>query len=119
MGKTVREIEEERLVLRFMDEFDRSIGVATGDGALIRWTLDLPLISHERNVVGAKLLSLGQGEVIGFHDLIHVVGIRDAEIAVESVTGGEELRKMSEVPLPNAGCGVTLLFEGFGNGDLV
>jgi len=49
----------------------------------------------------------------------HVIGIRDAEERVEAVTQRREVGMVAQVPLAQHGRRVALLFERFGDRDLV
>src|SRR5690606_27565635 len=50
---------------------------------------------------------------------VHVVRVRDAEVAVETLPRGEELGTMAEVPLPDARGGVAALPERLGDRPLL
>ena len=49
----------------------------------------------------------------------HVVRIRQAEIVIEPMASGQELRVISQMPLPIDGCCVVTLLEEFRNRHLV
>ena len=46
----------------------------------------------------------------------HIIGIRKAVVGIESMIGGQEFWKVTQVPLADAGCGVILLFANFCEG---
>jgi hypothetical protein len=52
-------------------------------------------------------------------DVPHVVGIRQAQILVESVLQGEELLEMSQMPFAERARGISQLLEHLGYGLLV
>ena len=122
----VGEVEEEGLLLVGGDELDGFVGVAAGDGALVDGEFDDFLISDERGapVEDVFILILPRGVptdpwlplVVG---VVHVVGVGNAVVAVETLGAGEAFRVVAEVPLADAGGCVALGFEVIGDGDLV
>ena len=96
--------EQEGLFTVFLDEGDCFLRIACGDGGiLLDAVLDYAQVAHE-----------------GKRDLltVHVVAIGNPEVRIESMVGGHEVGMVTEVPLPNAGGGVSLILEDFRNRSL-
>lgn len=101
-----------------IDEFDGSIGVTTSDGALVHGEFDDFLIFHKRSLPSSD----GGFRIVpeDIHSLrttrrsvlvvrvVHVVGIGDAIVAIESIGGGEHFGMVAEMPFTNAGSGITM-----------
>ena len=51
--------------------------------------------------------------------VIHVIGVGDPKIGVESIGRGEDFRMMTQVPFSKTGCRVALRFEMVCNRMLV
>ena len=93
MRHGVGEVEEERPVAVPLDEPQRPLGVAPGQGRL-----------HDR--VLDHLLAVEQ------LDRPHVVAVEDAEVLVEAAAGRQRLRPLvAEVPLADHAGGVAGLLE--------
>ncbi len=112
------EVEEERLVLVAFDERDGAFGVAGGELALIGGGdlgVDHPVIFYQRQV-GVGVL-VPRFVDVGGMERPHVVRVGQAEVFIEAVAGGEELRVMAEVPFADGGGGVALGAEQFAEGE--
>ena len=48
--------------------------------------------------------------------MVHVVGVRDTVVSVESIGGRQHLLVVTKVPLTKTGGGVALGFQVIGNG---
>ena len=127
----VRQVDKERPVLVGRDEADRLLGVPPGQRVLIDGELDDPCPAKQRRsgpaVVRRQLPKLLLGEPVSPEDVggelhgrvgAHVVGIRDAEIGVETLVGRQELLLVTQVPLADAGGGVAACLEQLGDGHL-
>ena len=97
------------------DELHRLFGIAFRDRRLSGWPLDDLLIAHERHIpVGDLGIPEGRAAFGSVGNAIHVVGIGDAKIAVESVVGWKELRQVTQMPLANTGGGIAFGLECLG-----
>ena len=101
--RVVRQIEIERLVLVAPDEVDGLLGVHLDEAALpfpVHQLHDLfiPQQRHDRHLGGRALLQ-------------HVVRIRDAEIVVEALPGGQEFGLIAQVPLADDLGGIPFFFK--------
>lgn len=125
VGHGVGKVGEEGLVFVLLDEVDGAVGVASGDGSLVDGELDdfrafdegsFPLgetrfaVSPEGVVSGEALL--GFPLVVG---VVHVVGVGDAEVVVETVGEGEGFGVVAEVPFAEGAGGVALGLEVVGD----
>ena len=102
----VGEVEVEGLVLIATDEVDRFLGIELDHAALtfpVHQLGDL-LISQERDD-----RDLGVGAL-----LEHIIGVRNAQVVVEALAGGQELGLIAEVPLADHLGGVAFFFKSLG-----
>ena len=88
MGHGVRKIEKEGTVLVGLYKGDGFFGVARGD--MHDWVFNGFLVAAEHN--GA-----------------HVVGVKNAEVGVEAMTGGIVFGQMAQMPFPDDLRGVALV----------
>ena len=103
----VREVQKEGLVLVVAHEPHAFFHVAFGDPALVGLRLNDVFISQQ-----------GQRWVfIVFFLPAHVIAVRNAVIAVESVARGQKCSLIAAVPFADNFGGVSLGFEEFGDGD--
>ena len=107
MRHGVRQVQEERLVFVFADELKRLFRVAFGQQCLVRLGFDHLLVTHQRQRRPAFAIPA------------HVIAVRNAEVAVEPLIGGQETIAMTEMPLADARRRVAALFEHLSNGDLI
>ncbi len=116
VGHVVSEVEEERAVFVRVDEFDRVLGVPGGELVLIfvRDVGDDDFVVFEHAEVGIVTFT-----VFSINDWPHVVGIREAEVFIEAVPQGEELRGIAEMPFAEDGGGIATLFDELGEGHFV
>ena len=59
---------------------------------LVGGALDDFGVAHEWNVVAGEVFGLGERVVVGAVHLVHVVGVGDAEVAIEAVVCRQKLR---------------------------
>ena len=122
VGHRVGDVEEKRAVLLALDEIHGLLGVA-GRQAGLDLTRDFRIddfVPFDEREVRPALDSLfhrqmADSRVIG----PHVVGIREAEVFVETVLEGKELAAVAQMPLSEERRGVALLLEELGNQHLV
>ena len=87
----VPQVQEEGLSPVLPDEPDAVLGVALGQAGLVRLLLDHGVVEHEGK----------RGPVLVPDLATHVVRVRQAEVVVEAVIGGQESRLVPAVPLPD------------------
>ena len=117
----VRHVEKEWFVLVAVDELLRLLGVAFDDRVLIYRAFDLFGVAKQRDVPrGDVAFDPGTVEVavLALH-AVHVVGVGDAEVAVEAVVGRQEFRQVADVPFTHGGSGIALGLENLSNGGLL
>ena len=110
----VREVEEEKAAGVLPDEPDGVLDVPLGDADLIGLFLDHLFVAQERERRPLRRRAAGNGGLT-----THVVAVRDAVVAVESVTGGQELGLVAAVPLADDPRGVPLGLQHGGDGGLL
>ena len=107
VGHVGGEIEKERTILVLLDELDGAFCVLAGEEGLIfagQAGFEGGIVFVERE------WRVGPG--FGFWVMRpHVVGVRDAEVFIEAVLGGQEVRVVSEMPFSGHSRGVSFLFE--------
>ena len=112
----MREVQKERTRLVLFDESHRLIGVPLGQCVLIGWPFDNLCPLHQGDVVVLDLRVVRRvlahlGHVSRPPGFIHVVRIRDSEIAIEALFGRKVPRKMSQMPFADDPRGVSDLLE--------
>ena len=105
---SVRQVEEEGPVLVGVDELDGLVRVALRRAVLVDRGLDDRLVRASAAAAGVLRLPVA-----------HVVAVGDAEVVVEALPRGQELRLVAEVPLADARRGVAPGLEQLGDGDLL
>ena len=101
MGQVMSEVDEEGFGSIRFDEFDGLIGISLGDGVLVRWAFDdggivddgnLELFDWS-NVVGILLTfrAISWKSFLG----IHVIGVGNAPVRIESMISRQMLFQMS------------------------
>src|SRR5690606_21378309 len=108
----VGEVEEEGLVAVVADEAQGLIDVALGEGFLLGLFLDDLLPAEEGK--GRMLADLAVAAELA----AHVVAVRQTEVVVEAVPGGQEGGLVAAVPLADAAGGVAGILEQAGHGLL-
>ena len=98
----MRHIEKERLISMSMNEINRALGEASGDGILIVVILndfDRLITTNQRKL----------GPVLRGHGVAgpHVVGIGNAKVFIETMVHRQELLVMSKMPFSKHACGVS------------
>ena len=106
----VREVEEEWLIFVRADEAGGFLGIAFDDLALLLF------IQQFHDFVVAEQGHDPFSGLLRF--LQHIVGIRNAEVMIETLFGGQKLGLIADVPLTDAlGC-VAKVFQPFRDGEL-
>ena len=116
-GHVVWQVEEEWLVLVGGDELQRGSGFALGHLVTISRRLDDLFIFHPRQwrpLVAAQSLADALAGGVG-----HIVAVWQTEVIIESLSRGQKLRLITQVPFANAGCRVACFFQNLGNGDFI
>ena len=108
----MRQIEEEGRPGTALDERDRPLRVASGQLGLIGSFLDHPIPIDQRQ---RRVRPLGGIGVLG----PHIVGIRQTEILIKSLSGRQQLRRATQMPFADDGGGVSARFKHLGKGHLL
>lgn len=108
MRHRVRQVQKERFVFVGFNERDRFIGVSPRNGSLIDWQFNNFFITNQRSIpTSNRCLLVEPQRVTGLFRLpfiiwmVHIVGIRNPKIGIESIGSWKRLRMMTEVPFPN------------------
>ena len=111
----VRQIDEKRLLRHGMlvagvitDEGDRLVGIKVGEFVGIGRTLDDFAIAYEWN----------SALVFEMPDLDRIEIVEQAEVVIEALLARQERLVKAEVPLADAGGGVAIGLQEFGEGEL-
>ncbi len=121
VGHGVWHVEKEWFALVAADELLRLLGVAFDDRVLIHRAFDHFGVAKQRDVPrGDVAFDPGtiQVAVLALH-AVHVVGVGDAEVAVEAVVGRQEFRQVADVPFTHGRSGIALGLENLSNGGLL
>ena len=109
MHHAVRQVEEEGLVLVFLNELHAAGGVVRGEvGLVLRGDVvihDTVVFDHRQ--LGESLFGLRM-------EGPHVIRVRDAVVLVKTVLRWEKLGQGTQVPFAHGGGSVALLFHQFG-----
>jgi len=105
----VRQVKEERLVLVRLNVADGLLRVALREVVAIHGRFDDIFIAHERQL----------GPNVGHFVLRHVIAVRNAEVGVETLARGQELRLVPQMPFADDGGGVARAFHHLGHGGLL
>ena len=100
-----------------VDVAQRFFGVALGEQIAVHRRLDHGLVPQQRQgrpLVPVEALAIPVAQLA-----CHVVAVRNAEVRVEAMPGGQEFRLVAQVPLADDGGGVTRGAQQFGDGELV
>ena len=106
----VRQVEKEGLRAILPQEADRFLHVALRERALVRLFLDDLFVADQRQRRVVR---------VGLHLPSHVVAVGQPIIAVEPMAGGQELRLVAAVPLPDHLRGIALLPQQGCDRDLI
>ena len=125
----VRDVHKERLILVGLDEVDGLLCAAACDGALVDRQLDDFLILKQRRLpLGERGLWVGPEDV---HPLpttarfalvvrvIHVVGIRNTKVGIESIGRRQRFLVMPKVPFSETSGGIALTLQVISDGVLL
>ncbi len=115
----VRQIQEERALLVFLDELDRMLRVPGCELVLILvghlWNGDFVAVEHDQVRVTALSPFVVRRQ---FHQVRvqwpHVIGVRQPKVFIESVPQRKELGRVTQVPFPKNRSGISPLFHQFG-----
>ena len=99
-------VEVEGLVLVTSDEVDGLLGVELDHAAL---TLSVHQLSDLLIPQEGDDRDLGVGAL-----LEHVIGVRDAQVVVETLPGGQEFRLVAQVPFPDHLGGIAFFLKSLG-----
>ena len=100
------EVEIEGLVLVATDEVDGLLGVELDHAAL---TLSVHQLGDLLIPQEGDDRDLGVGAL-----LEHVIGVRDAQVVVETLPGGQEFRLVAQVPLADHLGGIAFFLKSLG-----
>ena len=122
----MRQVNEEGFALVLFDEIDRLLRVSSRNGALIHGKLDdffvlkqrrLPLGQSRLWVLPEDVHAIGTSFRFSFVvRVIHVIGIGNPVIGVETVRSREHFRMMPKVPLAKAGRSISLRLQMISDG---
>ena len=139
----VRQIEKEGLLRVLADVFDGALRVAACEGVLLggfdalhdvsaiderqrrlRVAFEAGFIVHSglfvvRGLRIAFRQRFASAALRAFCGGAHVIRVRDAEVAFETLRGGQEFRLITEMPFADAGGGVAVLLQHLRDGDLL
>ena len=126
----VREIEKKGLLLMGLNKRNSLLRVTLGQGSLITRIFYYFLISHEGYPIFPRLFSQHffpshtfppENFFSQWGALIdgHVIAVGNPKIMIESLSGGEKIRMMPQVPFANAGRCVTSRLQHLGQRDLI
>ena len=100
-------IEVERLILMTTNEVDGFLGIELDHAALT-----LPVHQLDDLLIPQE----GDDRDLGLGRLLeHVVRVRDTQVVVETLPGGQEFRLVAQVPLPDHLGGIAFFFKSFGD----